>query len=289
MVRSGDNGNGRAKKMLEFLGAALAYPVVDPIWFSIPLPFTDFSIPVRWYSLAYVAGILLGWWYLGRLIAQPGAPMARRHADDFVLWATLGIVLGGRLGYVLFYNLGYFLDHPMAILQLWDGGMSFHGGMLGVTAAILLFCRAHRLDWLRVHDYVACVVPFGLLFGRLANFINAELYGRTTQVAWGMVFPSDPSGSVRHPSQLYQAATEGLLLGLLLWFLFWRTCARHRRGELVGWFLLGYGAQRFLVEFTREPDAHLGLLSLGLSMGQWLCAAMIVVGLGFIVRARRAA
>lgn len=273
--------------MVELMGVAIEYPRIDPVWFSIPVPFADFSIPIRWYSLAYIVGILLGWWYLGRLIAQPGAPMARRHADDFVLWATLGIVIGGRLGYVLFYNLGFFVENPAAVFQLWDGGMSFHGGMLGVTAAIVLFCRAHRLDWLRVHDLVACCAPFGLFFGRMANFINGELYGRVTSVPWAMVFPSDPAGLPRHPSQLYQAATEGLLLGLLLWFIAWHTRARQRRGELVGWFLLGYGVQRFLVEFTREPDAHLGLLSLGLSMGQWLCAAMIAGGGWFIWRARR--
>lgn len=272
--------------MVELFNAAIAFPSIDPVWFSIPLPFTDIALPVRWYSLSYLVAIVAGWWYLTRMLVLPGAPLARRHADDFVMWATLGIILGGRLGYVLFYNLDYFIANPGHIVRLWDGGMSFHGGMLGVTLAIILFCRQNKLDWLRVHDYVACAAPLGPLFVRPANFINGELYGRPTDVPWGMVFPSDPLGLVRHPSQLYQMATEGLLLFLLMAFLFWKTDARQRRGELVGWFLAGYGVQRFFVEFTRQPDEQLGLLALGLSMGQWLCSAMIAGGIWFIWRAR---
>lgn len=243
---------------------------------------------LRWYSLAYLAGIVIGWWYLLKLLAQPGAPMARRHADDMVFYATLGIILGGRLGYVLFYRPAYYLENPAEILQLWDGGMSFHGGVIGVSLGILWMARKHKLDWLRVHDYVACCIPFGLFFGRLANFVNAELWGRTTDVPWGVVFPG--AGELpRHPSQLYEAALEGLVLFLVLWLLFWKTGARWKPGMLVGTFILGYGLSRFVVEFFRSPDAHLMQLAeeTGLSMGQWLTIPMIAGGLYLIATASR--
>ncbi len=243
---------------------------------------------LRWYSLAYLAGIIVGWWYLLKLLAAPGAPMARRHADDLVFYATLGVILGGRLGYVLFYKPGYYLENPLEILQLWDGGMSFHGGVIGVSLAILYLARRNGLDWLRVHDYVACVVPIGLFFGRLANFVNAELWGRPTDAPWGVVFPGG-GPEPRHPSQLYEAGLEGVLLFLVLAYLFWRTDARHKPGLLVGVFVLGYGLSRFLVEFFRSPDAHLLWLpeQTGLSMGQWLCVPMILGGLYLIVTAGR--
>lgn len=243
---------------------------------------------LRWYSLAYLAGIVVGWWYLLKLIAQPGSPMARRHADDMVFYATLGIILGGRLGYVLFYKPGFYLENPLEIVQLWDGGMSFHGGVIGVSLGILWMARKHGLDWLRVHDYVACCIPFGLFFGRIANFVNAELWGRATDVPWAVVFPT--GGEIaRHPSQLYEAGLEGVLLFLALWFLFWKTKARWKPGMLVGTFILGYGLSRFVVEFFRSPDAHLMRLAeeSGLSMGQWLTLPMIAGGFYLIATAAR--
>jgi len=241
---------------------------------------------LRWYSLAYLAGIALGWWYLLKLIERPGAPMARRHADDMVFYATLGILLGGRLGYVLFYRPSYYLDNPLEILQLWDGGMSFHGGVIGVSLGILYMARKQGLQWLRIHDYVACCVPFGLFFGRLANFVNGELWGRgPTDVPWAMIFPS--GGEVpRHPSQLYEAGLEGLLLGIVLWFAFWKTDARYQPGKLVGIFILGYGVARFLVELVRQPDRGLESLPWGLSMGQTLTVPMILGGIYLIATAK---
>jgi phosphatidylglycerol:prolipoprotein diacylglycerol transferase len=242
-------------------------------------------LKIRWYSLAYLAGILIGWWYLLKLIDRPGAPMARRHADDLVFYATLGVILGGRLGYVLFYRPEFYFSDPMQILRIWDGGMSFHGGVIGTTLGILWLARKHKLDWLRVHDYVACTVPFGLFFGRLANFVNSELWGRPTNVAWAIVFPN--GGDVpRHPSQLYEAGLEGLLLFAILWFLFWKTEARYQPGKLVGTFLLGYGLSRFLVEMVRQPDQGLEHLSWGLTMGQTLTVPMLLGGAWLIATAK---
>jgi len=240
---------------------------------------------LRWYSLAYLAGIFIGYWYLLRLIRQPGAPLARRHADDLVFYAALGIILGGRLGYVLFYNFGYYLQNPLDILKLWDGGMSFHGGVLGTVVGILYLARKEKLNWLRVHDYVACCVPFGLLFGRLANFVNQELWGAETHVPWAVRFPEVVNGQQllgppRHPSQLYEAGLEGLVLFAILWWMFWRTQARYEPGKLVGAFIFFYGLFRFAVEFVREPDAQRAEFAqaTGLHMGQWLSLPMIVGG-----------
>jgi len=249
---------------------------------------------LRWYSLAYLAGIFLGYWYLLKLLKQPGAPMARRHADDLVFYASLGIILGGRLGYVLFYNLPYYLEHPLDILKLWDGGMSFHGGVIGVSVAIIILSWREKLQWLRVHDYVACCVPFGLFFGRLANFVNGELWGAPSNVPWAIRFPEAQGavqmlGPPRHPSQLYEAGLEGLLLGLILWFLFWKTDSRYKPGFLVGAFILFYGLFRFAIEFIREPDSQLTEFAAqtGLHMGQWLTVPMIVGGLYLIATAKR--
>ena len=240
---------------------------------------------LRWYSLAYLAGIIVGWWYLLKLIDRPGAPLARRHADDMVFYATLGILLGGRLGYVLFYRPEFYLENPAEIVQLWDGGMSFHGGVIGVSLGILWMARKHGLSWLRIHDYVACCVPFGLFFGRLANFVNGELWGRAADVPWAIIFPT--GGEVaRHPSQLYEALLEGPILFAILWFLFWKTDARYQPGKLVGTFILGYGLARFAVEFVRQPDAGLENLSWGLSMGQTLSTPMILGGLYLIATAK---
>lgn len=240
---------------------------------------------LRWYSLAYLAGIVTGWWYMLKLIDRPGAPMARRHVDDLVFYVALGVILGGRFGYVLFYRPEFYLANPVEIPQLWDGGMSFHGGVIGVSLGLFYLTRKNGLNWLRVHDYVACCIPFGLFFGRIANFVNGELWGRATDVPWAMVFPT--GGEVpRHPSQLYEAGLEGLALGLILWFLFWKTEARYQPGKLVGTFLLGYGISRFLVELVRQPDRGLEHLWWGLSMGQTLTVPMILGGLYLIATAK---
>lgn len=243
---------------------------------------------IKWYSLAYISGILLGWWYLLKLIAQPGAPMARRHADDLVFYATLGIILGGRLGYVVFYAPDMFL-HPLRILRLWDGGMSFHGGMIGTSLSIILFARRHQLSWLRIHDYLACCVPFGLFFGRIANFVNGELWGKPSNVPWAIIFPRTGEDVARHPSQLYEAGLEGILLFAVLWFAFWRTRSRYEPGRLVGIFLLGYGLARFTVEFFREPDSQFAgtLFATTIHMGQVLTLPMIVGGIYLIVTAKK--
>lgn len=241
---------------------------------------------IKWYSLAYIAGILIGWWYLLRLLRQPGAPMSKRHADDLVFYATLGIILGGRLGYVIFYAPGMFLD-PIRIFKLWDGGMSFHGGVIGTTLAIILMCRRQGLNWLRVHDYVACCAPFGLFFGRLANFVNGELWGKPADLPWAIVFPG-AGPLARHPSQLYEAALEGVLLFAILAYAFWRTKARYEPGRLVGIFLLGYGCFRFFVEYFREPDSQFAgtIFEHVIHMGQVLCLPMIVGGIYLIVTAK---
>src|SRR5215207_5546403 len=240
---------------------------------------------LRWYSLAYLAGIFVGYWYLLKLTRQPGSPMARRHADDMVFYAALGIILGGRLGYVLFYNLSYYLQNPIDILKLWDGGMSFHGGVIGTTLGILYLARKEKLQWLRVHDYVACCVPIGLFFGRLANFVNHELWGAPANVPWAVRFPEIMDGMLvvgpaRHPTQLYEAILEGVVLFAILAWMFWKTQARYEPGKLVGAFTFFYGLFRFLVEYVREPDAQLVgfAASTGLHMGQWLSLPMIILG-----------
>ena len=272
--------------LLTPLAIAAGHPIqfaslgLKPVWFHIG------PLAIRWYSLAYLAGILIGWWYLLKLVATPGAPMARRHADDLVFYATLGIILGGRLGYVLFYNPGQYWAHPIEVLRLWDGGMSFHGGVIGTSLGIVYLAWRNRLNWLRIHDYVACCVPFGLFFGRLANFVNGELWGKATNLPWAMVFPT--GGDVpRHPSQLYEALLEGLLLFAILWTLFWKTDARTQPGKLVGAFLLGYGLCRFVVEFFRESDSQLMRFAEAthLHMGQWLSLPMILGGLYLILTA----
>ena len=246
---------------------------------------------LKWYSLAYLAGILIGYWYLLKLIAQPGSPMGRRHADDMIFYATLGIIIGGRLAYVIFYQ-PEILNNPLDIFKLWNGGMSFHGGAAGVSLGILYMARKEKLSWLRIHDYVACVVPFGLFFGRLANFVNGELWGKPSDVPWAIVFPHTmPPGMIepaRHPSQLYEAGLEGALLFAVLWFAFWKTKARYEPGKLVGIFLLGYGSFRFFVEYFREADAQLMEFAArtGLHMGQWLCVPMILGGLYLIATAK---
>jgi phosphatidylglycerol:prolipoprotein diacylglycerol transferase len=243
-------------------------------------------LQIRWYSLGYIAGILLGWWDMLKLLDQPNAPMARRHADDFVFYATLGILLGGRLFYVLFYQ-PEILRHPLDIFKLWQGGMSFHGGAFGVFLALVYLAKKNGLSWMRFGDYVACCAPFGLFLVRIANFINGELWGRVTDVPWGIVFPNAPDALPRHPSQLYEAGLEGILLFVVLAFAFWRTDARLKPGMLGGIFLLGYGLIRFALEYVREPDVQLGTLSWGLTMGQTLTAPMLIAGAYFIATAPR--
>ncbi len=240
---------------------------------------------LRWYSLAYLAGIFLGYWYMLKLLRQPGAPMARRHADDLVFYAAVGVILGGRIGYVLFYNLPYYAQHPLDILKLWDGGMSFHGGLIGTVLGILYLSWKEKLPALRLHDYVACVAPIGLFFGRLANFVNHELWGAPTNLPWAVRFPETIAGQVvlgppRHPSQLYEALLEGAVLFAILAWMFWKTQARYQPGKLVGTFGFFYGLFRFLVEFVREPDPQLNAFThaTGLHMGQWLSLPLIVGG-----------
>jgi phosphatidylglycerol:prolipoprotein diacylglycerol transferase len=252
------------------------------------------SFDLRWYSLAYLAGIFIGYWYMLRLLKQPGAPMARRHTDDLVFYAALGVILGGRIGYVLFYNLSHYLQHPIEIVKLWDGGMSFHGGMIGTSLGIFYFAHKEKLSWLRIHDYVACCVPLGLFLGRLANFVNQELWGAQTTVPWAVRFVEVNDygqrflGPPRHPSQLYEALLEGIVLGAILWWMFWKTDARYQPGKLLGAFLFFYGVFRFAVEFIREPDQQLIPFAQAthLHMGQWLSLPMIAGGLYLMLTAK---
>jgi phosphatidylglycerol:prolipoprotein diacylglycerol transferase len=242
---------------------------------------------IRWYSLGYLAGLAVGYWYLTVLLRQPGAPMARRHADDFVFYAMLGIIVGGRLGYIAFYQQDI-LEHPLDILKLWQGGMSLHGGTLGVLIAIWLITRQEKLSYLRFCDYVACSVPFGLFFVRLANFVNGELWGKVSSVPWAMVFPG-AGPYPRHPSQLYEAVLEGPVMFAILAFFFWKTRARYKPGMLVGIAALWYGIARFGVEFVRESDAQLMEFSArtGLHMGQWLTLPMLLIGLYLVATANK--
>jgi len=250
---------------------AIPFPAIDPVAIAVG-PFV-----VRWYALAYIVGLLIGWRYCLLLADRPPRLVERRDIDDFLVWATLGVVLGGRIGYVLFYKPGYYVEHPLEALYLWHGGMSFHGGALGVTIAILWFTRARRLPVFAFSDIIAEAIPIGLFFGRLANFINGELYGRETDVPWAMVFPG--GGPVpRHPSQLYEAACEGLLLFLLL-LIAEHSGARRRPGIVSGLFLVGYAAARMSGELFRQPDVQLGFLVFGTTMGQLLSIPLLIAGI----------
>jgi phosphatidylglycerol:prolipoprotein diacylglycerol transferase len=259
----------------------IAFPAIEPEIFRIG-PFA-----LRWYAVAYIAGIVIGWRLALRVVDTPPRFMSRAAIDDFVAWATLGTILGGRLGYVLFYKPGYYLQHPLEIPALWQGGMSFHGGMLGVIGATILFAWRRRIDLLPMGDVVALMAPIGLFFGRLANFINGELFGRAGDVPWAMIFPTDPLRVPRHPSQLYEAALEGLVLFAILAWLAWRMDARRYPGLIGGAFLIGYALARIACEFFREPDAHLGFLYAGATMGQLLCVPMLLAGIGLVLQARR--
>ena len=291
--------------MLSLSLAALASAAADA-----PLKFTDLHLSrylfsfdtgwgtfeLRWYSLAYLAGILLAYWHVSKTLKAPGAPLAQRHVDDLFFYCTLGVILGGRLGYATFYTGGStgipsLWSEPGELIKLWNGGMSFHGGLIGVTLAIAWVCWKNKLSFLRVCDYISVAVPFGMLFGRLANFVNGELWGRVAgpNVPWRMIFPEDPTQLPRHPSQLYEAGLEGLLLAIVMLLLFWKTRARWRPGLLVGTFTFGIALARFTVEFFREPDAQLQEFAAqtGLSMGQWLTVPLMLVGLFFMIRALR--
>ncbi len=274
----------------------LPFPAIDPEIFSFgPYLVDHWSIgpfAVRWYALAYIAGLIIGWRYCLALAKRPPKVARPQDVDDFLVWATLGVVLGGRTGYVLFYNLPYYLQHPIEIFFLWRGGMSFHGGALGVFIAIVLFCRQREIRLLAFADIIIAAVPIGLFFGRIANFINGELWGRPTDVPWAMIFPGDGEHVPRHPSQLYEACLEGIVLFIVLWVL-QRSGARQKPGRLSGVFLIGYGLARIIVEFFRQPDPQLGYLlgnaNLGLTMGQLLSLPLVIAGLWLVLRAKPAA
>jgi len=249
-------------------------------------------VALRWYSLSYIAAMIFGWWWMARFTRKRKTPYTRPQLDDFAFWALVGIFAGGRLGYVLFYNLETYLAHPLEILKLWQGGMSFHGGLLGVITAVYFVTRKFKINIYSFSDYLACAVPMGLLFGRVANFINGELFGAVSDLPWAMKFPASGDDFGHHPSQLYEAALEGLLLFLVLNFMMTRTRAEKFPGMIVGMFFTWYGFSRYLVEFVRLPDAHLGKLWGVISMGQLLSLPMILFGLYLIVgslkRGRRA-
>jgi len=284
------------------LAAILPFPDIDPVAVSLG------PISVHWYGLAYVAGILLGWFYAGRLVnngklwLNDTAPMTRQHLDDFILWVAFGIVLGGRIGYILFYDLGPVLANPVRAIEVWNGGMSFHGGLIGTTIAMILFARRNQIPAWSLFDTVAAVAPIGLFFGRIANFINGELWGRVSDVPWAMVFCSPhviaahngvcPAGpDPRHPSQLYEAGIEGILLFLVLFILTRWALALKKPGTVSGIFVIGYAFSRIFVEFFRQPDEQLGYL-LGtnwLTMGMVLSLPMVAIGLWAVIRARQAA
>lgn len=258
----------------------LVHPQFDPVVFHLG------PLALRWYGLMYVIAFI-AFIMLGKLRARrfPDRGVTEKDVDDMLIYGVLGVILGGRLGYVLFYKPHYYLEHPAEILQIWAGGMSFHGGFVGVLIAIAIFCWMKKKRWIRTMDFIAPLVPLGLGAGRIGNFINGELPGRYTDVPWGMWFPqADPEPHARHPSQLYQFAGEGLLLFAILW---WYSRKPRPPGAVSGAFLVGYGTLRFLVEFTRQPDDFLGLLAMNLSMGQWLSIPMIAIGIAMMAWAYR--
>ncbi|MCD0504080.1 prolipoprotein diacylglyceryl transferase [Bordetella petrii] len=258
----------------------LHYPEFDPIALRLG------PLAIHWYGLMYLVGFALVY-ILGRVrLARGLAPnLQARDLEDLIFYSVLGVVLGGRLGYVLFYKPAYYLAHPLEIVYLWEGGMSFHGGLIGVILVMILFARKKGMSFFAVSDFIAPLIPLGLGAGRLGNFINGELWGRPTDVPWGMVFPQSGDGLPRHPSQLYELGLEGIVLFALLW---WFSSKPRPTGQVSAMFLIGYGAFRFLVEFTREPDDFLGLLAGGMSMGQWLSLPMVLIGVAmYVLSARR--
>lgn len=288
MIDAAINGKlaKRRLRVLEWLQVAVDFQTlpVRPDVFTIG-PFGNWGpFSLRWYSLGYIVGILAAWWLLMKMIRLPGAPMTADNVDNFITWATFGVIFGGRLGYVIFYNPAQYVANPMEILRVWDGGMSFHGGALGVIIGCFGFGWTNKVSGLRVLDYVATVSPFGIGLVRLANFVNGELWGRPTGSDWGVIFPA-AGPEPRYPSQLFEAGLEGALLLTILTLMFWGTRARLRPGLLAGVFGVGYGASRILVEFYREPDRQIGFLSTGLTMGQTLTLPLLIIGLFLIIRA----
>jgi phosphatidylglycerol:prolipoprotein diacylglycerol transferase len=264
---------------------ALTYPDLDPVALKLG------PLSIRWYGLAYITGLVLGWRYTVWLAGQKrfNGPASRPTAadlDDFLFWAMAGVLIGGRMGIVLFYKPHEYLADPISIFKIWEGGMSFHGGMLGVVVALILFTRRRGIPLFHISDLVACAAPIGLFFGRLANFVNGELWGRVTDSPLGMVFPT--GGPLpRHPSQLYEAASEGLILFAILAVLAQQSPIRRRDGMLTGIFLVGYAVARSTCELFREPDSYLGFIIGGISMGQILSFPMLIVGAAFIIYALR--
>ncbi len=286
----------------------IPFPDISPNLFEVEV--FGFTLALRWYALAYIVGLMFGWWIVLRAVRTPrlwsgSAPMTPDQVERLLTWIIVGVILGGRLGYVLFYDLPTYLADPLQIVRVWEGGMAFHGGFLGVVVAGLWFCRREKIPLLSTGDLLAMATPVGLMLGRLANFINAELWGRPTTLPWGVIFPGDAAQTcegvvglcARHPSQLYQAGLEGLLLALVLLWLAFRTGALRRPGLIMGVFLVGYGLARFVVEFFRQPDAQfvspgnpigwaVQFGQVGLTMGQLLSLPMIALGLWFVLRAR---
>lgn len=293
---------GEESPLLQFPNINPYVPLLGPYQFALG-SWRIGPIGVRWYALAYIAGIVLGWRYCVRLVKTPALWGARQptatpaQIDDLVLWLTLGVVVGGRLGSMLFYNTHVLFTHPLEMFKIWNGGMSFHGGLIGVTLAILLFARANKIDILRLGDLVAPCVPFGLFFGRIANFINGELWGRVTHAPWGMVFCNqtilnayghcEAGTEPRHPSQLYEAALEGIVLFLILRFATHRWKWLQRQGALVGLFLFCYALFRILLENVRQPDEGMPNFPLGLTMGMILSIPMMLLGVWLIWRSRK--
>jgi phosphatidylglycerol:prolipoprotein diacylglycerol transferase len=267
----------------------LLFPQFDPVLVQFG------PLAIRWYALAYITSLVIGWRLVRRFVRLPPVVATPLHVDDFLTWATLGVVLGGRLGYVLFYQPGFYLTHPAMIFAVWEGGMSFHGGMLGVATAVTIFCRRNGIPLLGFADRVAIVAPLGLGLGRIANFINGELWGRPAPawLPWAMEFPRAPDCPSfpticvpRHPSQIYEALMEGLILLTVMLVLSRRESLRARFGLLTGVFLCGYAIARIIGEYFREPDAFLGFLAFGTTMGQILSVPMLIAGVWLILRAR---
>lgn len=262
----------------------LPYPAIDPVAFALG------PLTVHWYGVMYLLAFACAWWLAVLQAQRPGAVVARAAVGDLIVWGAWGVILGGRIGYVVFYNASAWAADPLLIVKIWQGGMSFHGGLIGVVVALLSYARKHGISAVALFDFAAPLVPTGLLFGRLGNFIGQELWGRPTDVSWAMVFPRDPLQLPRHPSQLYEAFLEGAVLFVLLW---WFASKPRLRGQVGGLFLFGYGVARFGVEFVREPDAHIAANSgwiAGLewmTRGQWLCLPMIVIGLWLLASTRR--
>lgn len=257
----------------------LSYPEIDPVAVALG------PLKIHWYGLMYLGGFAAAWYLARKQCERAWSPLKKEHVDDLIFYGALGVVLGGRAGYVLFYNFGQFLDDPLWLLRVWEGGMSFHGGLLGVILAMALYARKLNVAPGAMLDFVAPIVPIGLGLGRVGNFIGQELWGRPSDVPWAMVFPADPAQLARHPSQLYQAALEGLLLFTVLW---WYALKPRPRWSVGALFLMVYGACRFSVEFVREPDAHIGFVAFGwMTRGQALTIPMMLVGLGVMIWAWR--